>query len=198
MPMMLKSMIKMTSLGLFFVPALAMAQDGNSSQATTSTKTDNRPTISQEEYEPVPPPTAEQIESAKSPEQVQSLAEKELNNFANEAQSFGEDIKDVISTMTSGRIAAFIAEPIQGVGGFITLPPEWLQAAAEIAREYEGLVIIDEVQTGFGRRDAWTLSQGVFTSAAICRFYTVVEGLAWRVKKFRWYKKKTPAEVIRT
>ena len=96
MPMMLKSMIKMTSLGLFFVPALAMAQDGNSSQATTSTKTDNRPTISQEEYEPVPPPTAEQIESAKSPEQVQSLAEKELNNFANEAQSFGEDIKDVI------------------------------------------------------------------------------------------------------
>ena len=62
-----------------------------------------------------------------------------------------EDVKDVIETMTSGRIAAFIAEPIQGVGGFITLPPEWLQAAVEIAREYEGLVIIDEVQTGFGR-----------------------------------------------
>ncbi len=62
-----------------------------------------------------------------------------------------DDVKDVIQTMTSGRIAAFIAEPIQGVGGFITLPPEWLKAAAEIAREYEGLVIIDEVQTGFGR-----------------------------------------------
>ncbi len=62
-----------------------------------------------------------------------------------------DDLKDVILTMTSGRIAAFIAEPIQGVGGFITLPPEWLKAAAEIVREHEGLVIIDEVQTGFGR-----------------------------------------------
>ena len=62
-----------------------------------------------------------------------------------------DDLKDVILTMTSGRIAAFIAEPIQGVGGFITLPPDWLKAAAEIAREHEGLVIIDEVQTGFGR-----------------------------------------------
>jgi 4-aminobutyrate aminotransferase len=62
-----------------------------------------------------------------------------------------EDLKDVIQTMTSGRIAAFIAEPIQGVGGFITLPPDWLQAAVEIVREHEGLVIIDEVQTGFGR-----------------------------------------------
>ncbi len=67
-----------------------------------------------------------------------------------------DDLKDVIQTMSSGRIAAFIAEPIQGVGGFITLPPEWLAAAAEIAREHEGLVIIDEVQTGFGRTgDYW-------------------------------------------
>lgn len=62
-----------------------------------------------------------------------------------------EDIRDVIRTMTSGRIAAFIAEPILGVGGFVPLPPEWLKAAAEIIREYEGLVVIDEVQTGFGR-----------------------------------------------
>lgn len=67
-----------------------------------------------------------------------------------------EDVEDVIRTMTSGRIAAFLAEPIQGVGGFIPLPPEWLQAAAEIARRYGALVIIDEVQTGFGRTgDGW-------------------------------------------
>ncbi|MCG3212410.1 MAG: Isoleucine 2-epimerase [Anaerolineae bacterium] len=62
-----------------------------------------------------------------------------------------DDLKDVIQTMTSGRIAALIAEPIQGVGGFITLPPEWLQAAVEITHQYGGVVIIDEVQTGFGR-----------------------------------------------
>jgi 4-aminobutyrate aminotransferase len=62
-----------------------------------------------------------------------------------------DDLKDVIQTMTSGRIAALIVEPIQGVGGFITLPPEWLQAAVEITHYYGGVVIVDEVQTGFGR-----------------------------------------------
>ncbi len=62
-----------------------------------------------------------------------------------------DDLRDVILTMTSGRIAALLVEPIQGVGGFITLPPEWLDAAAEVAHEFGGLLIVDEVQTGFGR-----------------------------------------------
>ncbi len=62
-----------------------------------------------------------------------------------------EDIEDVIKTTTPGRIAAFIAEPIQGVGGFVTPPAEYFQIAEEIVHRYEGLLIIDEVQTGFGR-----------------------------------------------
>ena len=62
-----------------------------------------------------------------------------------------EDVEDVIRTQTSGRIAAFLAEPIQGVGGFITPPDEYFQAVKEIVDRYEGLFIADEVQTGFGR-----------------------------------------------
>ncbi len=62
-----------------------------------------------------------------------------------------QDIEDVIRTTTSGRIAAFMAEPIQGVGGFITPPDEYFQIAVEIARRYGGVFICDEVQTGFGR-----------------------------------------------
>lgn len=62
-----------------------------------------------------------------------------------------DDLKEVIDTMTSGKIACMIMEPIQGVGGFITLPPAYLEGAAEIVRAHGGLVIIDEVQTGFGR-----------------------------------------------
>ena len=62
-----------------------------------------------------------------------------------------QDIEDVIRTMTTGRIAAFMAEPIQGVGGFITPPPEYFKIAVEIARHYGGVFICDEVQTGFGR-----------------------------------------------
>lgn len=62
-----------------------------------------------------------------------------------------QDVEDVIRTTTSGKIAAFMAEPIQGVGGFITPPDEYFQIAVEIARRYGGVFICDEVQTGFGR-----------------------------------------------
>ena len=61
------------------------------------------------------------------------------------------DVEEVIRTSTSGRIAAFIAEPIQGVGGFITPPPEYFGIVAEIVRRYGGLFISDEVQTAWGR-----------------------------------------------
>lgn len=67
-----------------------------------------------------------------------------------------QDVEDVIKTTTSGRIAAFLAEPIQGVGGFITPPPEYFKIVVEIIRQYGGLFISDEVQTGFGRTgDKW-------------------------------------------
>jgi 4-aminobutyrate aminotransferase len=62
-----------------------------------------------------------------------------------------EDIEEVIKTTTSGRIAAFIAEPIQGVGGFITAPDDYFKIAVDIIHHYGGLFICDEVQTGFGR-----------------------------------------------
>jgi len=61
------------------------------------------------------------------------------------------DVEELIQTTTSGRVAAFIAEPIQGVGGFITPPPEYFPIVADIVRKYGGLFISDEVQTGFGR-----------------------------------------------
>jgi 4-aminobutyrate aminotransferase len=61
------------------------------------------------------------------------------------------DVEELIRTTTSGRIAAFIAEPIQGVGGFITPPPGYFAVVAEIIRRYGGIFISDEVQTGWGR-----------------------------------------------
>ncbi len=62
-----------------------------------------------------------------------------------------EDIEELIKTSTSGRVAAFLAEPIQGVGGFVTPPPEYFRIAVGIVRQYGGLFICDEVQTAFGR-----------------------------------------------
>jgi len=66
------------------------------------------------------------------------------------------DIKELIETTTSGRPAAFIAEPIQGVGGFVTPPKEYFEIAVGIVRSHGGVFICDEVQTGFGRTgDKW-------------------------------------------
>src|SRR5260221_1059187 len=62
-----------------------------------------------------------------------------------------QDVEDLIRTTTSGRIAGFIAEPIQGVGGFITPPREYFGIVADIIRKYGGIFISDEVQTAWGR-----------------------------------------------
>jgi 4-aminobutyrate aminotransferase-like enzyme len=62
-----------------------------------------------------------------------------------------DDIEEIIQTTTVGKIAGFLAEPIQGVGGFITPPPEYFERAVGIIRKYGGVFICDEVQTGFGR-----------------------------------------------
>lgn len=61
------------------------------------------------------------------------------------------DLEELIQTTTTGKIAGFLAEPIQGVGGFITPPKEYFQVAVNIIRKYGGVFICDEVQTGFGR-----------------------------------------------
>jgi 4-aminobutyrate aminotransferase-like enzyme len=62
-----------------------------------------------------------------------------------------QDVEEVIKTTTSGRPAAYIAEPIMGVGGFITPPKDYFPTVAEIVRRYDALFIADEVQTGWGR-----------------------------------------------
>ncbi len=61
------------------------------------------------------------------------------------------DVENLIQTATSGAPAAFMAEPIQGVGGFITPPKEYFKMVFKTIKKYGGLFIADEVQTGFGR-----------------------------------------------
>jgi 4-aminobutyrate aminotransferase-like enzyme len=82
------------------------------------------------------------------------------------------DVENLIQTGTSGSIAAFIAEPIQGVGGFITPPPEYFKIVYRIVKNYGGLFIADEVQTGFGRTgkkwfgiEQWEVTPDIITCA---------------------------------
>jgi 4-aminobutyrate aminotransferase-like enzyme len=82
------------------------------------------------------------------------------------------DVEELIRTSTSGKIAAMIAEPIQGVGGFITPPQEYFPIVAEIVRRHGGLLISDEVQTAWGRTggkwfgiEHWGVKPDIVTSA---------------------------------
>src|ERR687890_2275880 len=61
------------------------------------------------------------------------------------------DLRELLAAETTGHIAAFIAEPIQGVGGFIEAPPGYFERIKEILDETGALLISDEVQTAFGR-----------------------------------------------
>jgi ethanolamine-phosphate phospho-lyase len=56
---------------------------------------------------------------------------------------------------THGKLAAFIAEPINGCGGQVPLMEGYLQALVPFLKQRNILVIIDEVQTGFGRLGSW-------------------------------------------
>jgi len=71
------------------------------------------------------------------------------------AEEYARDLEEVILSTTNGQPAAFLAETIQGAGGFVVPPPGYFQRVAEIIRGYGGVLIIDEVQAGFGRTGKW-------------------------------------------
>jgi alanine-glyoxylate transaminase / (R)-3-amino-2-methylpropionate-pyruvate transaminase len=64
---------------------------------------------------------------------------------------YAADVRSLIEHATSGQIAGFIAESIQGVGGCVVFPENYLKHVYEHVRAAGGVCIADEVQTGFGR-----------------------------------------------
>jgi 4-aminobutyrate aminotransferase len=61
------------------------------------------------------------------------------------------DLRDLLAIATAGDVACMIAEPIQGVGGFVVPPDGFFGAMKEVLDEHGILFIDDEVQTGWGR-----------------------------------------------
>ncbi|MCY3602919.1 MAG: aspartate aminotransferase family protein [Chloroflexi bacterium] len=62
-----------------------------------------------------------------------------------------DDLRDLLAVATAGDVAAMIAEPIQGVGGFVVPPDGYFGALKQVLDEHGILFIADEVQTGWGR-----------------------------------------------
>ena len=95
-----------------------------------------------------PVPTGHSIHHAVCPDPYRSPFSGTSEEIAHKS---AEDIRDLILYSTPGNVAAFIVEPIQGIGGVTYGAPNYLKHAFDITREYGGLCIADEVQTGFGR-----------------------------------------------
>lgn len=90
-------------------------------------------------------------------------------------RKYAEDVKQVIDYTTPGKVAAFIAESIQGVGGFVEFPQGYLKHTYEHVRAAGGVCIADEVQTGFGRTG--THYWGFETQGVIPDIVTMAKGI---------------------
>jgi len=99
---------------------------------------------------------------------------------------YAADVQNLIEFGTPGRVAAFIAESIQGVGGAVVFPDGYLKVAYEHVRAAGGLCIADEVQSGFARTgshfwgfetqgvipDIVTMAKGIGNGAALAAVVT--------------------------
>jgi alanine-glyoxylate transaminase/(R)-3-amino-2-methylpropionate-pyruvate transaminase len=90
-------------------------------------------------------------------------------------KKYADDVKNLIDYATPGKVAGFIAESIQGVGGFVEFPPGYLKHAYEHVRAAGGVCIADEVQTGFGRTG--THYWGFQTQDVIPDIVTMAKGI---------------------
>lgn len=102
---------------------------------------------------------------------------------------YADDVLSVIRHATPGKVAGFIAEPIQGVGGAVEMPPGYLKKVYEHVRAAGGVCIADEVQTGFGRTgeafwgfeyqgvtpDIVTMAKGIGNGAPLAAVVTTPE-----------------------
>ena len=90
-------------------------------------------------------------------------------------KKYAADVQQLIDFATSGQVAAFIAESIQGVGGCVVFPENYLKHAYEHVRAAGGVCIADEVQTGFGRTG--THYWGFETQGVIPDIVTMAKGI---------------------
>lgn len=100
------------------------------------------------EWRPLATPVAG-IKHAKSPNTYRCPFKQPCDESC--VDKFVADLEEVIITTTNGRPAAFIAETIMGVAGYVVPPSGYFEKASEVIHRYGGLLIIDEVQAGFGR-----------------------------------------------
>lgn len=78
-----------------------------------------------------------------------AFVQQELANFT----------RYLSSVAAPDQLAAVIVEPVQGEGGFYVIPPDYLRGLRAICDQHGILLILDEVQSGFGRTGKWAAYQ---------------------------------------
>ena len=85
----------------------------------------------------------------------------------------------ILRTVTSPQeVAAIVIEPIQGEGGYVIPPPEFLRGIERICRQHGILLVADEVQSGMGRTGKWWASEHAgITPDILCIAKGIASGL---------------------
>ena len=73
-----------------------------------------------------------------------------LENIVHVSYGNLEELRTALD-LNKGYVIAFVVEPVQGEGGVIVPPKDYIPGAAKLCKEYDTLLILDEIQTGFGR-----------------------------------------------
>lgn len=82
------------------------------------------------------------------------------------------------TTVNPEEVAAIVVEPIQGEGGYVIPPKEFLQGLERICRQHGILLMVDEVQTGVGRTGCWWASEHFgITPDILCIAKGIASGL---------------------
>jgi 4-aminobutyrate aminotransferase / (S)-3-amino-2-methylpropionate transaminase / 5-aminovalerate transaminase len=84
----------------------------------------------------------------------------------------------LITQVAAETVAAIVIEPVQGEGGFVVAPPEFLQGVRRICDENGIVMIVDEVQTGYGRTGAmWGIEHAEVEPDLITIAKSIANGL---------------------
>jgi len=84
----------------------------------------------------------------------------------------------LVTTVAAENVAAIIIEPVQGEGGFVVAPPEFLEGVRRICDDNGIVLVVDEVQTGFGRTGKmWGIEHYEVEPDLMCMAKSIAAGL---------------------
>ncbi|HYM84238.1 MAG TPA: aminotransferase class III-fold pyridoxal phosphate-dependent enzyme [Candidatus Dormibacteraeota bacterium] len=88
-------------------------------------------------------------------------------------------LEDLLATtIAPEEVAAIVIEPVQGEGGYIPAPPEFLRRLRELCDRHGVLLVVDEVQTGFGRTGRmWAFEHSGIVPDVVCVAKAIANGL---------------------